>query len=148
MSSSLVTITTFFPTLGAIVIMLYSIIQLRRGKSREEIRPHYRWIAFIVSMITFVLSLGFLLGFDGAKSGPQLVTKVSWIQELGVHYYIGVDGISLWLVLLTTFLVPGAVMASWTFTKRVHELMIFILILETGMIGVFVSLDLFLFYLF
>jgi NADH-quinone oxidoreductase subunit M len=148
MSSSLVTITTFFPTLGAIIIMLYSIIQVRRGKSREEIRPHYRWIALGVSMITFFLSLGFLLGFDTTKSGPQLVTKVLWIEELGVHYYIGVDGISLWLVLLTTFLVPGAVMASWTFTKRVHELMIFILILETGMIGVFVSFDLFLFYLF
>ncbi len=148
MNSSIVTFTTFFPAFGAIVIMLYSIIQLRRGKLREEIRPHYRWIALIVSMITFFLSLGILLGFDGAKTEPQLVTKVGWIQELGVQYYIGVDGISLWLVLLTTFMVPGAVMASWTFKKRVHELMIFMLILETGMIGVFVSLDMFLFYLF
>ena len=114
MNSSIVTFTTFFPAFGAIVIMLYSIIQLRRGKSREEIRPHYRWIALIVAMITFVLSLGILFGFDGAKTAPQLITKVPWIQELGVQYYIGVDGISLWLVLLTTFMVPGAVMASWT----------------------------------
>ena len=74
--------------------------------------------------------------------------KAPWIGALGVSYYVGVDGISLWLVILTTFLMPISVLASWHVTKRVREYMIFMLVLETGMIGVFVSLDMFLFYLF
>src|SRR5262249_57324284 len=80
--------------------------------------------------------------------GPQLAQKVPWIGSLGANYYVGVDGISVWLVLLTTFLMPISVLASWGVTKRVREYMLFMLTLETGMIGVFVSWDLLLFYLF
>lgn len=148
MSSSIVTIVTFFPTVGAILLLFYSIFAIRSGKPREELREDYRWFTLAVTLITFFLSLGLLLGFDRSVSEPQLITKISWIQELGVSYHVGVDGISLWLVLLTTFLMPGAIMASWPVNLRVHEYMIFMLVLETGMIGVFVSLDLFLFYLF
>lgn len=148
MSPSIVTITTFLPTVGAIFLLLYSVIRLRSGMTREQLRPHYRIIAMAFALVTFVLSLGLVVGFDNAKAEPQLVTKVTWIADLGVNYHIGVDGISLWLVLLTTFMVPGAIMASWSIERRVREFMIFMLILETGMIGVFISLDLFLFYLF
>ena len=148
MSSSIITITTFFPTFGAVLLLLYSLISLKRGKTREELREHYRWFALGITLVTFLLSLGIVLGFDKTTADPQLVTKLQWIQELGVSYHIGVDGISLWLVLLTTFLMPGAIMASWPVGLRVREYMIFMLVLETGMIGVFVSLDLFLFYLF
>lgn len=148
MSPSIVTVTTFLPIVGAIFLLLYSVISLRRGKTRDELRSHYRIIAMAFSLVTFLLSLGLVIGFDNSKSEPQLVTKLSWIQDLGVNYHIGVDGISLWLVLLTTFMVPGAIMASWSIERRVREFMVFVMILETGMIGVFVSLDLFLFYLF
>ncbi|MCI0663880.1 MAG: NADH-quinone oxidoreductase subunit M, partial [Acidobacteria bacterium] len=71
-----------------------------------------------------------------------------WITALGVSYFVGVDGISLWLVLLTTFLMPISILASWHIEKRVREYMLFMLVLETGMIGVFVSFDMFLFYIF
>jgi NADH-quinone oxidoreductase subunit M len=148
MSPSIVTITTFLPTVGAVFLLLYSVINLRRGKTRDEIRNHLRWIAMAFAMATFVASLGLVVGFDNSKAEAQLVTKVTWIADLGVNYHVGVDGISLWLVLLSTFMVPGAIMASFHIERRVREFMIFLLILETGMIGVFVSLDLFLFYLF
>ncbi len=80
--------------------------------------------------------------------GPQLTEKAPWISSLGASYFVGVDGISIWLVILTTFLMPISVLASWHVTKRVREYMVFMLILETGMIGVFVAWDLLLFYLF
>lgn len=148
MSSSLVTIVTFFPTVGAILLLFYSIFSIKAGKNREELREDYRWFTMAVTTINFGLSLLLLWGFDRNVAGPQMVTKIAWIQELGVSYHVGIDGVSLWLVLLTTFLMPGAIMASWPVSLRVHEYMIFFLVLETGMIGVFVSLDLFLFYLF
>lgn len=148
MSPSIVTATIFLPTVGAVFLLLYSVIGLRRGLTRDQLRPHYRWIAMGFSLVTFLLSLGIVYGFDTNKSEAQLVTRVSWIADLGVNYHTGVDGVSLWLVLLSTFMVPGAIMASFSIERRVREFMIFMLLLETGMIGVFVSLDLFLFYLF
>jgi NADH-quinone oxidoreductase subunit M len=77
-----------------------------------------------------------------------MTQKVSWIGALGVSYFVGIDGLTIWLVILSTFLMPVAVLASWNVTKRVREYMVFLLILETGMLGVFVSFDMFLFYLF
>ena len=148
MSSSIVTITIFFPIVGAVLLLLYSIFMIKRGVPREELRDHYRWFTLGVTVVTFILSLGILAGYDKSIGEPQLITKIGWITELGVSYHVGIDGISLWLVLLTTFLMPGAIMASWPVKLRVHEYMIFMLILESGMIGVFVSFDLFLFYLF
>src|SRR5262249_19378361 len=114
----------------------------------EKLKDQYRWITLAVTVATFLVSLGTLLRFDRSIPGPQMVTKTPWIEMLGVNYYVGVDGISLWLVLLTTFLMPISVLASWHIEKRVREYMIFLLVLETGMIGVFVSWDMFLFYLF
>ncbi|MGH2752341.1 MAG: NADH-quinone oxidoreductase subunit M [Actinomycetota bacterium] len=107
-----------------------------------------RYAALAITVATFLLSLGVLASFDGSESGFQLGSSAEWIPEWGVGYVTGIDGISLWLVLLTTFLMPLAVLASWTVTARIKPFFIFLLALETGMLGVFASLDMFLFYLF
>src|SRR4030095_16937332 len=87
--------------------------------------------------------------FDASKSGFQFIEKGSWIPSIGVQYFLGIDGISLLLILLTTLLGFLAILSSWTaVTDRVKEYYIFLLALQTGMLGVFVSLDLFLFYVF
>jgi NADH-quinone oxidoreductase subunit M len=144
---NIVTITTFLPTAGAVLLIIYGLISSREG-DRERQNNQYRWITLLVTIATFVVSLGIVVNFDRAQAGPQLVQKVPWITALGVSYFVGIDGISLWLVLLTTFLMPISILASWSIVKRVREYMIFMLVLETGMIGVFVSFDMFLFYLF
>jgi len=107
-----------------------------------------RYAALAVTGATFLVSLGVLANFDSGDSGFQLGSSAEWIPEWGVGYITGVDGISLWLVLLTSFLTPLAVLASWSVTERVKPFFIFLLALETGMLGVFASLDMFLFYLF
>jgi NADH-quinone oxidoreductase subunit M len=153
---NIVTITTFLPLLGAAVLLVYSIVRNVPGEAagtdvayhHSYFTNHYRWIALIFTILTFLLSIGIVAGFNSSEAGPQLVDKTPWITALGVSYYVGVDGISLWLVLLTTFLMPISILASWHIEKRVREYMIFMLVLETGMIGVFVSFDMFLFYLF
>src|SRR5690606_7973042 len=90
-----------------------------------------------------------LLGFDRAASGMQFVERREWLPAVGVTYHFGVDGISVLLIVLTTLLTTLAIIASWTpIQHRVREYMIAMLLLETGMLGVFVSLDLFLFYIF
>jgi NADH-quinone oxidoreductase subunit M len=141
---NLITITTFLPLVGVILLLLLS---LRSGDQRQ-LNNQYRWLTLAVTLVTFVVSLGLLAGYDRGNSGPQFIQKVPWIGALGVYYYVGVDGLSLWLVLLTTFLMPISILASWHVSKRVREYMLFMLILETGMIGVFVSLDMFLFFMF
>ena len=113
---------------------------------REE---HYRWIALIVTVATFVFSLLLLRGVGASGAEFRFEENVSWIGSIGARYHVAVDGISLWLVLLTTLLMPIAVLSSWTaFSKRQLSYYAFLLILESAMIGVFVSLDLLLFYLF
>jgi NADH-quinone oxidoreductase subunit M len=144
---NIVTITTFLPTAGAVLLIIYSLISSREG-NQERQNNQYRWMTLLVTIATFVASLGIVAAFDRAQAGPQLVQKTPWITALGVNYFVGIDGISLWLVLLTTFLMPISILASWHIEKRVREYMIFMLVLETGMIGVFVSFDMFLFYLF
>ncbi len=104
--------------------------------------------ALAVTIATFVVSLGILGTFEAGTAGFQQVTSVQWIPEWGVGYTTGVDGVSLWMILLTTFLMPVSVLASWSITKRAKPFFIFFLILETGMIGVFAAIDMFLFYLF
>ncbi len=141
---NLITMTTFLPLIGAVVLLLWSF----RGGERRALNQQYRWLTLIVTALTFLASLGILAGFDRSQAGPQMVQKTSWISSLGVTYFVGIDGISLWLVLLTTFLMPISILASWQIEKRVREYMIFMLVLETGMLGVFVSFDMFLFYLF
>jgi NADH-quinone oxidoreductase subunit M len=132
---------TFFPLLGALVLLFL----------KPEQKNTVRWVALITSLITFGISLAVLVQFDPSDGGIQLEAQQSWIQVAGwnIDFYMGVDGLSILLVLLTTLLTPIAILSTWTAVEdRVKEFMFFFLLLETGMIGVFVSLDLFLFYIF
>jgi NADH-quinone oxidoreductase subunit M len=137
----LLTILILLPVAGALALVLFSFASSRR----EE---HYRWIALLVTTATFVVSLLLLRGVGGGAEF-RFEENVSWIGAIGARYHLGVDGISLWLVLLTTLLMPIAILSSWTaIHKRQLSYYAFLLILEAAMIGVFVSLDLLLFYLF
>jgi hypothetical protein len=98
---------------------------------------------------TFIISIGLFTGFDPTETDYQFVQHVPWIADYGVHYYVGIDGISLLLVLLTTFLMPITLLASWhDIAKSLKSYVFFMLFLETGMLGAFVSLNLFQFYVF
>jgi len=108
-----------------------------------------RQLALAFSLVTFVLSLALWWGFDASSAEYQFVERHSWLPDFGISYHLGVDGISLLLVVLTTFLTPIALLCSWeSVEQRVREFSFFMLALEAAMIGVFVSLDLFLFYVF
>jgi NADH-quinone oxidoreductase subunit M len=118
---------------------------------KPEQKNTTRWVALITSLITFVLSLLMLVQFDPSSGEIQLEVQQSWIKVAGwnIDFYMGVDGLSILLVLLTTLLTPISILSTWTAVEeRVKEFMVFFLLLEMGMIGVFVSLDLFLFYIF
>ena len=134
----LLDIVIFLPLAGAVLLALIP-------KDRDNA---IRYGALGVTLVTFTLSLFVLFDFDAAAPGFQLGSEVEWIPEWGISYVTGIDGISLWMVILTTFLMPLSVLASWGITKRVKPFFVFLLALETGMIGVFCSLDLFMFYLF
>jgi NADH-quinone oxidoreductase subunit M len=108
----------------------------------------FRLGALAVTLVTFGVSLVVLFDFEIGKAGFQMLTEVEWIAEWNISYKTGIDGISLWMVMLTTFLMPLAVLASWSISKRTKPYFIFLLVLETGMLGVFSALDMFLFYLF
>src|SRR5262249_2880695 len=102
-----------------------------------------------VMLVTFALSLVLYLSFDATLPGMQLSERVPWIGSLGISYHIGVDGISLPLVLLTTFLSPIALLGAWqSITGKLKEFAICLLVLETAMVGAFLALDLFLFFIF
>ncbi len=110
-----------------------------------------KYTALAVGVIVFGLSLGLLSPFTGASpaTGFQFSTDVQWITTPNIHYHTGLDGLTLWLVILTTFLTPIAVLISWKYIDhRVKEYFAFLMLLEFGVIGVFISLDLFLFYVF
>ena len=113
-------------------------------QKKRALRPRPRQLTLVV----FLVSLLLYFHFDSQTAGPQFVEKTSWLGY-GIQYHLGIDGISLFLVLLTTFLMPIALLSSWSSIRdRIKEYLIFMLILETGIIGVFVSLNLFLFYVF
>ncbi len=134
----LVSLITFLPLAGAILLVFL------RGESLKAVRA----TALAVSLLTFVLSLLLFFGFDGSSGLPEFVERASWMGR-GLDYHVGVDGLSLFLVLLAAFLTPLALLSSWrAIGDRVKEFSVFMLLLETGMIGVFVSLNLFLFYVF
>ena len=136
--NNILTIVTFLPLAGAILLMLFP----RRDRD-------VRYFALAVSLITLLASLHLPWYFDRANTGFQFEQNVPWIPHPNIHYHLGVDGISLWLVVLTTFLMPLCVLVSWKgIHERVKEFFILMLVLETAMIGVFVALDLFLFYFF
>jgi NADH-quinone oxidoreductase subunit M len=138
----LLTILVLLPFAGALALVLYSFAPPRRDE-------HYRWIALVTTVATFVVSLLLLRGTGANGAEFRFEESVNWIGSIGARYHVAVDGVSLWLVLLTTLLMPIAVLSSWTaISKRPHAYYAFLLILESARVGVFVSLDLLLFYLF
>jgi NADH-quinone oxidoreductase subunit M len=142
MQHNLLTTLILLPVIGALATVAYSFVPNRR----EE---HYKWIALAFSTATFVLSLLLIHGAGGGVAEFRFEQNVSWIGSIGARYHVGVDGISLWLVLLTTLLVPISILSSWTaIEKRRLSYYVFMLVLASAMVGVFVSLDLLLFYLF
>ncbi|PWH17987.1 MAG: NADH-quinone oxidoreductase subunit M [Anaerolineae bacterium] len=135
------TLVTFLPLVGVVILLFL----------REEQKNLIRWVALGVSLATFIVSLVVLAQFQASNPDLQLVIRRVWIQVAGwdIAYHLGVDGLSILLVLLTTFLTPIAILSTWTAVEeRVKEFMIFFLLLEVGMVGVFLALDLFLFYIF
>jgi NADH-quinone oxidoreductase subunit M len=138
-SSYLLTLVLFLPLAGAAGLLLL----------RRDDRSWIRTVALAAALVEFLLSLLILRGFDGSTAAYQFEEYRNWIPSPPIHYHLGVDGISLFLVLLTTFLTPVAVMISWkSVTENVQGFYIALLVLESGIIGVFLSLDLFLFFLF
>jgi NADH-quinone oxidoreductase subunit M len=108
-----------------------------------------RLFALGFSLLTFAVSMMLVLGFEAGKTGQQFVTNVVWIQNPEIHYHVGIDGLSLWLIILSTFLTPIAIGLSWkSIHKRSKEYFAFLLLLEFGLVGVFAAWDLFLFYTF
>jgi NADH-quinone oxidoreductase subunit M len=137
---NLLSIVTFTPLIGAAILALFL-----RGED-EAAQRNAKWLALGTTAVTFLISLFILVGFEPADTGFQFVERRDWI--LGLQYKLGVDGISVLFVMLTTFMMPIVIAACWDVTHRVKDLMIAFLVLETLMIGVFCALDLILFYLF
>ena len=138
LTSSILTLVTFAPLAGGILLVLFP----RRDRD-------IRVFALVVSLLTFLTSLHLPVHFQRGQAGFQYEIDQPWVSTPNIHYHMGIDGISLWLVLLTTFLTPLCVLISWNSVhERVKEFFILLLILETALIGVFTSLDLFLFYFF
>lgn len=137
----ILSVVTFLPAFGALIILLIS------GQGEVALR-NIRNVALFTTVLTFVVSLAIWAGFDNANPGFQMVEKHAWIGNF-MNYHMGVDGISMLFVILTTFLMPFCILASWDVIQdRVKEYMVAFLILETFMIGVFTALDLMLFYVF
>ncbi|MGY3439562.1 MULTISPECIES: NADH-quinone oxidoreductase subunit M [unclassified Marinovum] len=137
---NLLSIVTFIPALGALILGVFL-----RGED-EAANRNAKWLALIATSATFLISLFILAQFDSSKTGFQFVEEGAWL--LGLKYKMGVDGISVLFVMLTTFMMPLCIAASWSVDKRVKEYMIAFLVLETLMLGVFMALDIVLFYLF
>lgn len=137
----ILSVTTFLPLVGALIVYL------SRGDD-EPAKRNSRWIALWTTLITFAVSVILVMRFDPANPDFQFVEKANWLAT-GITYHMGVDGISLPLVILTTAVMPFCIIASWkAITNRVREYMMAFLILETLMVGTFSALDLVLFYLF
>ena len=137
---NLLSIITFIPLIGALVLAFF----LRGDDAAAQ--ANAKWVALITTSATFVVSIFLLAGFDPSNTGFQFVEEREWL--MGLKYKMGVDGISVLFVMLTTFLMPLTIAACWEVKVRVKEYMIAFLVLETLMIGVFTALDLVLFYLF
>ena len=138
----MLSLTVFLPLAGALALLLVP----NRDGTRDGV---VRWAALAVSLVTFAATLALWAGFNASSAEFQFVERAAWIPAFGIDYFIGIDGISLMLLVLTGFLTPLALLCSWeSVEKKVKEFSMFILVLETAMLGVFVSLDLFLFYVF
>ena len=135
----MLTLITFLPLLGALIVAV-----LPRAQENN-----IKLVALGTSLLAFLASLFALFAFDGTKAGYQFVTEASWIAEFGIKYKLGVDGISIWLLMLTTFTFPIAIWFSFkSIHDRIKEYYALILLMMTATLGVFLSLDLFLFYVF
>jgi len=134
----ILSMVTFLPLAGAFILLF---VERRR-------EAFIKGWAFAVSLADFLLSLHLFVAFRTDTPDLQFVEKVPWMEGLGVSYFLGIDGLSLLLLLLTTFLSTVAILASFPIVEKVKEYMICMLLLETGMVGVFVALDLLLFYIF
>jgi NADH-quinone oxidoreductase subunit M len=138
MTTPLLTLLVLVPLVGGIAVLFAG---RRDGLARQ--------LSLLVSLVTFVVSLVMWAQFDPASADYQFVERYTWLPDFGISYHVGVDGISLLLVVLTTFLTPISLLCSWeSVEERVKEFCFFMLALEAAMIGVFISLDLFLFYVF
>ncbi|MFD1794404.1 NADH-quinone oxidoreductase subunit M [Paracoccus aurantiacus] len=138
--TNILSIITFLPLVAALILAVFL-----RGDDAAANR-NAKWLALIATTATFLISLYVLIGFDRGNTGFQFVEDRSWI--MGLRYKMGVDGISILFVMLTTFLMPLTILSTWEVENRVKEYMIAFLVLEGLMIGVFTALDLVLFYLF
>src|SRR5580765_1638795 len=137
-SPVILTLVTFIPLAGGLLLLALP----RRDRD-------IRVFSLVISLLAFILSLHLPVHFQHAQTGFQYEVDKAWIPTPNIHYHMGADGISMWLVVLTTFLTPLCVLISWkSINERVKEFFILLLVLETALIGVFVSLDLFLFYFF
>ncbi len=135
------TILTFLPLAGVLVLAFID-------PGRKNV---IRWIALVTSLVTFLVSLWVFSMFESSNPDLQLEAKYPWIQVAGwnIYYYLAVDGLSILLVMLTAFLTPISILSTWSAVEdRVKDFMIFFLLLEVGMTGVFLAQDLFLFYIF
>jgi NADH-quinone oxidoreductase subunit M len=135
------TLLTIFPLVGVVVLLFIP----------SDRKPALRWTALGTSLVVFAMSLWVLAQFDASNVDLQLVARYDWITVAGwnIQYYLGIDGLSILLVLLTAFLTPISILSTWTAVEdRVKDFMIFFLLLEVGMMGVFLAQDLFLFYIF
>ncbi len=142
MTAPILTYVTFLPLLGVPFILAVP-------QRSEGCKNVIRWIALVTSIFVFLASLRIYFGFNPDIPGFQFVEKHPWIPSYGISYFMGLDGLSFWLVLLTTFITPITILSTWSaVTKRVKEFQVAMLVLETAMLGTFVALDLFLFYVF
>ena len=135
------TLLTFFPLLGVLVLLFVP----------SDKKNILRWVALVTTLITFGISIWVLTLFNASNPDLQLIAKYDWITVAGwnIQYHLGIDGLSILLVLLTTFLTPISILSTWTAVEeRVKDFMLFFLLLEVGMVGVFLAQDLFLFYIF
>ena len=138
-NSHLISYLLLIPLVGGVLLLFF-------GNKKENL---IRYFGLFVSIVTFLISLVIYFSFDLNNPSFQFIHRFEWIENLHISYIVGVDGLSLLLVLLTTFLTPLTLISSWSsIQKKVKEFTFFMLMLEVGMLGVFVSLDLFLFYIF
>lgn len=140
----ILTILTFFPLVGVLALLL-----LKPITRREPADNTVKGIAIGTSVISFLLTLGLLAGFNSGQADLQFVDQFAWIPNWGISYYMGVDGISILMVLLTSFIMMLAMISSWSaIQEQLRLYYIFMLLLQVGMMGVFLAQDLFLFYIF
>ena len=140
-NENLLTILIMLPVFGAVGVLAY---QIFTGQESQ-----LKWITLVVTIVNFLISLILLSGADATAGTFKFEKTVPWISSINSNYHVGVDGLSLWLVLLTTLIMPIAVVSTWhAVEKKQPAFYIFLLLLEAAMIGVFVSLDLLVFYLF